>query len=108
MEKLVSIIVPVYNVENYLTECIESTLNQTYHNVEIILIDDGSTDRSGKICDTYANKDNRIKVFHKKNGNLLSTNFSDPAIAISASSLTQAFSIFSIAPVGSISSLSKK
>lgn len=70
MEKLVSIIVPVYNVENYLTECIESTLNQTYHNVEIILIDDGSTDRSGKICDTYANKDNRIKVFHKKNGGL--------------------------------------
>ena len=70
MEKLVSIIVPVYNVENYLTECIESTLKQTYHNVEIILIDDGSTDRSGKICDTYANKDNRIKVFHKKNGGL--------------------------------------
>lgn len=54
MEELVSIIVPVYNVEDYLTECIESAIKQTYHNLEIILVDDGSTDTSGKICDMYA------------------------------------------------------
>lgn len=70
MEELVSIIVPVYNVENYLTECIESAAKQTYCNLEIILVDDGSTDTSGKICDMYARKDNRIKVFHKQNGGL--------------------------------------
>lgn len=68
MEELVSIIVPVYNVEDYLTECIESAIKQTYHNLEIILVDDGSTDTSGKICDMYARKDVRIKVFHKQNG----------------------------------------
>ena len=70
MEELVSIIVPVYNVEDYLTECIESAIKQTYHNLEIILVDDGSTDTSGKICDMYACKDDRIKVFHKQNGGL--------------------------------------
>lgn len=70
MEELVSIIVPVYNVEDYLTECIESAIKQTYHNLEIILVDDGSTDTSGKICDMYARKDVRIKVFHKPNGGL--------------------------------------
>lgn len=57
MEELVSIIVPVYNVENYLIECIESAIKQTYHNLEIILVDDGATDASGKICDMYAHKD---------------------------------------------------
>ena len=65
---LISIIVPVYNVESYLKKCLESIINQTYKNIEIILIDDGSTDSSGKICDDYANKDKRIKVIHKQNG----------------------------------------
>ena len=67
---LVSIIVPVYNVEKYLRQCIESLINQTYKNIEIILVDDGSTDNSGKICDEYSKKDNRIKAIHKKNGGL--------------------------------------
>lgn len=69
---LISVIVPVYNVEKYLHKCINSILNQTYKNLEIILIDDGSTDNSGKICDEYALKDNRIKVIHKENGGLSS------------------------------------
>lgn len=63
----VSVIVPVYNVERYLPECIESLISQTYKNIEIIFVDDGSTDSSGKICDQYAEKDKRIKVIHKKN-----------------------------------------
>lgn len=70
VEKLVSIIVPVFNVEDYLTECIESAIKQTYHNLEIIIVDDGSTDTSGKICDMYAHKDDRVKAFHKQNGGL--------------------------------------
>ena len=65
---LISIIVPVYNVESYLSKCLESIINQTYKNIEIILIDDGSTDDSGKICDEYAAKDNRINIIHKTNG----------------------------------------
>lgn len=69
-EDLVSVIVPVYNVENYLRECIDSIVAQTYRNIEVILIDDGSKDSSGKICDEYAAKDNRIKVIHKENGGL--------------------------------------
>jgi len=68
MEKLVSIIVPVYNTETFLDECIESIQNQTYSNIEIILVDDGSTDQSGSICDRYAEKDARIHVIHKENG----------------------------------------
>lgn len=68
MKKLISIIVPVYNVEKYLIKCLESIVHQTYKNLEIILVDDGSTDLCGKICDEYALKDNRIKVIHKKNG----------------------------------------
>lgn len=67
-----SIIVPVYNVEKYLRECIDSLINQTYKNIEIILIDDGSPDNSSKICDEYAEKDNRIKVIHKENGGVTS------------------------------------
>lgn len=70
MDKLISIIVPVYNVEKYLEECIDSILNQTYKNLEIILVDDGSTDKSGIICEDYAKIDSRIKVIHKKNGGL--------------------------------------
>lgn len=67
---LISIIVPVYNVKSFITVCIESIACQTYRNLEIILIDDGSTDNSGDICDEYALKDSRIKVIHKKNGGL--------------------------------------
>lgn len=67
---LISIIVPVYNVEQYLPRCIESLICQTYHNIEIILIDDGSPDKSGEICDEYARHDKRIVVIHKENGGL--------------------------------------
>ena len=67
---MVSIIVPVYKVEQYLPTCIESIINQTYRDIEIILVDDGSPDNCGKICDEYARKDKRIKVFHKENGGL--------------------------------------
>ena len=66
-EKLISVIVPIYNVSKYISRCIESILAQKYNNIEIILINDGSTDESGKICDEYAKKDLRIKVIHKKN-----------------------------------------
>jgi len=66
----ISVIVPVYNVELYLEKCIESICNQTYKNLQIILVDDGSTDSSGNICDLYGKKDNRITVIHKTNGGL--------------------------------------
>lgn len=68
----VSIIVPIYNVEKYIKECINSIMKQTYTNIEIILVDDGSKDQSGKICDEYSKKDTRIRVVHKKNGGLSS------------------------------------
>mgnify|MGYP000944870498 CR=1 FL=1 len=68
----ISIIVPVYNVEDFLPRCIDSILNQTYSNFELILINDGSTDKSGEMCDFYASKDNRIKVIHKINGGVSS------------------------------------
>lgn len=69
-EPLISIIVPVYKVEKYLNKCVKSIINQTYSNLEIILVDDGSPDNCGKMCDDYAKKDKRIKVIHKKNGGL--------------------------------------
>lgn len=70
MNMKISIIIPVYCVEQYLAECIESIQNQTYSNVEIILVDDGSTDHSSDICDEYAEEDSRIVVIHKENGGL--------------------------------------
>lgn len=71
MESLVSIIVPVYNVEDYISECIESIQKQTYRNLQIILVDDGSVDRSGILCDEYAKQDRRITVIHQPNGGLV-------------------------------------
>lgn len=68
MDVLISIIVPVYNVETYLDRCVQSLINQTHTKIEIILINDGSTDSSGSICDKYALKDNRITVYHIDNG----------------------------------------
>lgn len=70
MKPLISVIVPIYKVELYVKRCIDSIINQTYNNLEIILVDDGSPDNSGKICDEYAEKDSRIAVIHKTNGGL--------------------------------------
>lgn len=67
---MISVIVPVYKVEPYLRQCVESVLNQTYRDLEILLIDDGSPDRCGEICDEYARKDNRVRVFHTENRGL--------------------------------------
>ena len=71
-DALISIIVPVYNVENYLKKCIDSIIAQTYHNLEIILVNDGSTDLSGQICNECAKRDSRIHVYYKENGGLSS------------------------------------
>ena len=68
MSPVISVIVPVYNTELYLRRCIDSILSQTFTDFELLLIDDGSTDRSGAICDEYAAKDKRVRVFHKENG----------------------------------------
>ena len=70
MTPLISVIIPIYNVELYLNECIESVINQTYNNLEIILVDDGSTDNSSCLCEAWAQKDKRIKVIHKENAGL--------------------------------------
>ncbi|WP_370774267.1 glycosyltransferase family 2 protein [Clostridium sp.] len=70
MSKIISIIVPIYKVEKYLDRCINSILNQTFKDFELILVDDGSPDRCGDICEEYAKKDKRIKVIHKENGGL--------------------------------------
>lgn len=69
---MLSIIIPVYNTEQYLSACIDSVLAQTYADYELLLVDDGSTDRSGEVCDDYALKDERIRVFHKENGGVSS------------------------------------
>ena len=70
MANLISVIVPIYNVEKYLVRCIDSIISQTYKNIEIILVNDGSPDNCGSICDKYAQQDARIRVLHKKNGGL--------------------------------------
>ena len=69
-QDLISVIIPIYNVEQYLDRCIDSVKKQTYTNLEIILVDDGSPDNCGKMCDEYAEDDKRIKVIHKENGGL--------------------------------------
>lgn len=71
-KKMISVIVPIYKVQDFIDECLESIVNQTYSNLEIILVDDGSPDKCPIICDEWANKDSRIKVVHKKNGGLSS------------------------------------
>ena len=68
MNPLISVIVPIYKVEKYLDRCVESLINQTYKNLEIILVDDGSPDNSPAMCDNYAIKDSRVKVIHLQNG----------------------------------------
>ena len=72
MDELISVVIPVYNVAEYLPQCLETVCGQTYKELEILLVDDGSTDRSGEICDEWALKDDRIKVIHKKNGGVSS------------------------------------
>ncbi|MBP1553759.1 MAG: glycosyltransferase family 2 protein [Oscillospiraceae bacterium] len=69
---MISIIIPVYNAEKYIEKCVDSLVNQTYKNLEIILVNDGSTDNSGSLCDSFAAKDDRIKVIHKQNGGVSS------------------------------------
>lgn len=73
IEYKISFIVPVYNSEEYLCTCVDSLLNQSYQNFEVIMVDDGSTDNSSNICDAYEGKDNRVKTIHKKNGGLISS-----------------------------------
>ena len=70
MDRKISVIVPVYKVEQYLNRCIQSIVNQSYNNLEIVLVDDGSPDECPAICDSWAERDQRIKVIHKKNGGL--------------------------------------
>ena len=72
MEYAISVIVPIYKAENYLHKCIDSILAQTFQDFQLILVDDGSPDKSGKICDDYAVKDSRIEVIHKQNGGVMS------------------------------------
>ena len=79
--KKVSVIIPIYNIQKYIDRCILSVINQTYSNIEIILVNDGSIDNSGKICDNYSKIDNRITVIHKKNGGLSSARNSGLDIA---------------------------
>ena len=69
---MVTLVVPVYNMEEHLIRCMGTLLNQTYTDYEIILVDDGSTDRSSKLCDDYSHKNEKVRVIHKKNGGLSS------------------------------------
>ena len=66
----VSVIVPVYNVEKYLDKCVQSIVSQTFKDIEIILVDDGSKDKSGRMCDEWSRRDKRVKVIHKENGGI--------------------------------------
>lgn len=84
MNPLISVIVPIYNVEKYLARCVDSIANQTYKNLEIILVDDGSPDLCPQMCDDYAEKDSRIKVVHKKNGGLSDARNAGMAVATGA------------------------
>ena len=70
MDAIISVIVPVYNVEEYLERCVDSILRQTYTNLEVILVDDGSTDNCPQICEQYASFDKRVRVIHQSNGGL--------------------------------------
>lgn len=81
MNPLISVIVPIYNVEKYLARCVDSIVNQTYKNLEIILVDDGSPDCCPQMCDDYAEKDSRIKAVHKKNGGLSDARNAGMAVA---------------------------
>ena len=72
MNPTISVVIPVYNVERFLHKCLDSIMSQTYKDIEVLLIDDGSTDNSGRVCDEYASKDNRFKVYHKRNGGVSS------------------------------------
>ncbi|MCR5092602.1 MAG: glycosyltransferase, partial [Lachnospiraceae bacterium] len=77
----ISVIVTVYNIDPYLPRCVESILAQDYRDYELILVDDGSTDRSGQICDEFAQRDSRIRVLHKKNGGVTSARKAGAEIA---------------------------
>lgn len=88
MNKKISVIVPVYKTEKFIRRCVESVLRQTYTDLELLLVDDGSPDRSGEICDEYICKDERVKVIHKSNGGVTS------ARACGVSVCTGAFVIF--------------
>lgn len=72
MKDYISVVIPIFNVEKWLTDCLESIVNQSFNNLELILVNDGSTDNSGEICKIYSQKDNRIKILHKQNGGLSS------------------------------------
>ena len=71
-QPIISVIVPIYNVEQYLPKCIDSIMSQSFTNIEILLVDDGSPDNCGRICDDYALRDSRVRVFHKTNGGVSS------------------------------------
>ena len=71
MNDLISVVIPIYKVENYLEKCVNSVLNQTYKNLEIILVDDGSPDNCPNMCDNFSQKDSRIIVIHKENGRIV-------------------------------------
>ena len=90
-EGKISVIVPIYKVENYLNRCVESIRKQTYRNLEIILVDDGSPDACGEMCDRYAQEDSRIRVIHKENGGLSDARNAGIEVAATAAAITSGF-----------------